>query len=232
MSATYQQDSRVSKDEVEKDQANKYYARGARVRLSAEQIRDQALRVTDLMSNKMYGPSVMPYQPDGIWRSPYDGRKWELSAGENKYRRAVYTYWKRTAPYPAMMTFDGVAREVCTARRIRTNTPLQALAGLNDEACLDMARQFARRLERLFPNNPKQQVTVVYERATGHAAEAPSLFTLTKLYDEALQKFSSSKENACEMAGGNIDKEDTAAAAALVVVINTILNLDEVITKN
>ncbi|MEO5595123.1 MAG: DUF1553 domain-containing protein [Chitinophagaceae bacterium] len=232
MSATYQQDSRVSKEETEKDQANKYYARGARVRLSAEQIRDQALSVTGLMSSKMYGPSVMPYQPDGIWRSPYDGRKWEPSKGENKYRRALYTYWKRTAPYPAMMTFDGVAREVCTARRIRTNTPLQALVGLNDEACLDMARKFALRLEKAFAKNPKQQITVVYERAAGHAIEAPALATLMKLYGTALEKFNGSAANACEMAGGYSDKEDTAATAALVVVINTILNLDEVITKN
>ena len=232
MSATYRQDSRVSKDESEKDQANKYYARGPRVRLSAEQIRDQALSVTGLMSDKMYGPSVMPYQPDGIWRSPYDGRKWELSIGENKYRRAVYTYWKRTAPYPAMMTFDGVAREVCTARRIRTNTPLQALAGLNDEGILDMARKFALRLQTLYPKNQQQQITVVYERATGHAIEPRALTTLMKLYDEALQKFNSNKSNACEMAGATINEGNTAATAALVVVINTVLNLDEVITKN
>ncbi|MFT3932882.1 MAG: DUF1553 domain-containing protein [Chitinophagaceae bacterium] len=232
MSATYQQDSKVSKEDLEKDQANKYYARGPRVRLSAEQLRDQALCVTDLMSNKMYGPSVMPYQPDGIWRSPYDGARWELSAGENKYRRAVYTYWKRTAPYPAMMTFDGVAREVCTARRIRTNTPLQALVGLNDEATLDMSRNFALKLEHLFPKDQKKQITVTYERATGHAIEAPALATLLKLYNEALQKFNGSKENACEMAGSYINDGNTAATAAMVVVINTILNLDEVITKN
>ncbi len=232
MSATYQQDSKVSKDDLDKDQANKYYARGPRVRLSAEQLRDQALSVTGLMSDKMYGPSVMPYQPDGIWRSPYDGLKWELSKGENKYRRAVYTYWKRTAPYPAMMTFDGVAREVCTARRIRTNTPLQALTGLNDEATLDMARKFALKLEELFPKNQQQQITVVYERATGHSIEAPALATLTRLYSEALNKFNNNKENACEMAGSYINDGNTAATAAMVVVINTVLNLDEVITKN
>jgi mono/diheme cytochrome c family protein len=232
MSATYRQDSKLSKEQLEKDQANKYYARGARVRLSAEQVRDQALCITGLMSEKMYGPSVMPYQPDGIWRSPYDGAKWEMSKGENKYRRALYTYWKRTAPYPAMMTFDGVAREVCTARRIRTNTPLQALVGLNDEASLDMARKFAGRLESAIVNNPGQQVTVVYERATGHSIENPALASLMKLYYLALQKFNADKNNACEMAGGYSNKDDTAATAALVVVINTVLNLDEVITKN
>ncbi|MEP6747523.1 MAG: DUF1553 domain-containing protein [Bacteroidota bacterium] len=232
MSATYQQDSKASKDQLDKDQFNKYYARGARVRLSAEQIRDQALNITGLMSNKMYGGSVMPYQPDGIWRSPYDGRTWDLSKGENRYRRAVYTYWKRTAPYPAMMTFDGVAREVCTARRIRTNTPLQALVGLNDEACLDMARKFALRLERAIPKNPQQQITVTYERATGHAIEAPALASLTKLYNVALQKFNAGKNDACKMADDGSIKDDTVATAALVVIINTVLNLDEVVTKN
>ena len=234
MSATYQQDSKVSKQELEKDQANKYYGRGARVRLSAEQIRDQALTVTGLLSEKMYGPSVMPYQPEGIWRSPYDGLTWQLSKGENKYRRAVYTYWKRTAPYPAMMTFDGVAREVCTARRIRTNTPLQALVGLNDEACLDMIRQFSSRLESAAPKNPKQQITIAYERATGHAIEAPALASLMNLYDLALQKYNTDKNgnDVCEMAGVHLSKEEMTTTAALVVVINAIMNLDEVITKN
>ena len=232
MSATYRQDSKLSAIELEKDQANKFYGRGARVRLSAEQLRDQALCVTGLLSEKMYGPSVMPYQPDGIWRSPYDGAKWQSSTGADKYRRAVYTYWKRTAPYPAMLTFDGVAREVCTARRIRTNTPLQALVGLNDEASLDMARQFARRLQRLMPGNPQRQVTVVYERAAGHAVEQPALAVLMNLYNLSLQQFRADKDKACEMAGGSSNTEDTAATAALAVVINTVLNLDEVVTKN
>jgi mono/diheme cytochrome c family protein len=232
MSATYQQDSKLSKEELEKDQPNKYYGRGPRVRLSAEQIRDQALCITGLLSEKMYGPSVMPYQPEGIWRSPYDGLTWNMSKGENKYRRALYTYWKRTAPYPSMMSFDGVAREVCTARRIRTNTPLQALVGLNDEAYLDMARQFALKLAASGTTTPQQQVTIAYEMATGHAIEAPALASLMKLYTLAIQKFNANKEGACEMAGGHSNKEDTAATAALVVVINTILNLDEVITKN
>jgi hypothetical protein len=232
LSATYQQDSRVSKEALEQDQANKYYSRGARVRLSAEQLRDQALVVSGLMSEKMYGPSVMPYQPEGIWRSPYDGRKWEMSAGADKYRRGVYTYWKRTAPYPSMITFDGVAREVCAPRRIRTNTPLQALTSLNDEACLDMARKLAARLQQAIPSSPQQQIKLVYERATGRAAGAPALATLLKLYTSAKEKFAGHASGACEMAGLDYGKDTTAATAALVVVINTVLNLDEVVTKN
>ena len=232
MSATYRQDSKLSKESLEKDQPNKYYERGPRVRLSAEQIRDQALWVTGMLSEKMYGASVMPYQPEGIWRSPYDGRTWQLSKGEDKYRRAVYTYWKRTAPYPSMMSFDGVAREVCTARRIRTNTPLQALVSLNDEAYLDMSRKMAARLQQLTTNSPQQQITLVYERAAAHAITAPTLSSLMKLYASALEQFNKNKNDACEMAGGMGSKEDMAATAALTVVINAILNLDEVITKN
>src|SRR6476660_4199602 len=130
----------------------------------------------------MYGPSVFPYQPKGIWLSPWNGADWVKSEGNEQYRRAVYTYWKRTAPYPSMMSFDGVAREVCTARRIRTNTPLQALVSLNDEAYLDMARKMAARLQRLTTNSPQQQITLVYERAAAHAITAPTLSSLMKLY--------------------------------------------------
>jgi hypothetical protein len=136
LSATYRQSSKVNEELLKKDPNNKFYARGARVRLSAEQLRDQSLAVSDLLSKKMYGPSVMPFQPDGIWRSPYNHDAWRISKGEDQFRRAIYTYWKRTAPYPSMITFDGGAREVCITRRIRTNTPLQALTTLNDSAYL------------------------------------------------------------------------------------------------
>jgi mono/diheme cytochrome c family protein len=148
MSATYQQDSKVQPQHLEKDAANKYYARGPRLRLSAEQIRDQHLQVSGKLSDKMYGPGVMPWQPEGIWLSPYNGSKWVKSEGEDQYRRAVYTYWKRSSPYPSMMNFDGAQRVVCNARRIRTNTPLQALVTLNDSVYLDLARHFAGRMER------------------------------------------------------------------------------------
>jgi hypothetical protein len=120
LSATYRQQSMFTKELLKKDPYNKLYARGPRVRLSAEQIRDQTLAVSTLLSPKMYGKSVMPYQPEGIWRSPYNGDAWKLSEGEDQYRRSLYTYFKRTAPYPSMLTFDGGAREVCIIRRIRT----------------------------------------------------------------------------------------------------------------
>ena len=231
LSATYRQDSRASDELLKKDDANKFYARGPRVRLSAEALRDQALCITGMLSEKMYGPSVMPEQPEGIWRSPYDGARWVTSHGPDKYRRALYTYWKRTAPYPAMMTFDGVAREVCTPRRIRTNTPLQALAGLNDEASLDMARQMAERLVAAMPGDANDQIKLVYERATGHVVPVPAMHTLLKLYDRAQRQFSASDAAACQLSGSVRDRKTMAEIASLVVVINTVLNLDEVVTK-
>jgi hypothetical protein len=232
MSATYQQDSKVSKELLEKDASNKWYARGPRVRLTAEQVRDQALVITGLLSEKMYGPGVMPYQPENIWQSPYSGANWEESWGENKYRRAVYTYWKRTAPYPSMITFDAVAREVCTARRIRTNTPLQALVTLNDEAYLDMARKMVYRMEDNFPDNKDLQIRTLYERATGHSIDNNSFNSLTNLYKKAFEKFNTDPAKSCEMAGSISKNQSTASTAAMVMVANAVLNLDEVVTKN
>ena len=116
MSATYRQDSKFSKESLEKDPFNKWYARGPRVRLSAEELRDQSLAVSGLLSKKMFGPSVYPYQPEGIWASPYDGNKWKKSEGDDQHRRALYTYWKRSSPYPSMITFDGTSQRSLHAK--------------------------------------------------------------------------------------------------------------------
>lgn len=145
LSATYRQDAKLTPEALEKDPSNRYLVRGPRVRLSAEQIRDQALAITGMMNSKMFGPPVMPYQPEGIWSSPYNGEKWVKSSENEQYRRAVYTFWKRTSPYPSMMAFDGVGREVCVSRRIRTNTPLQALVTLNDSVYVDLSAKLALR---------------------------------------------------------------------------------------
>jgi len=183
-----------------------------------------------LLSEKMFGPCVFPYQPNGIWLSPWNGADWQKSKGENQYRRALYTYWKRTAPYPSMMTFDGAAREVCTARRIRTNTPLQALVTLNDEAYLEMARHFAYRMQEA-GKNAERQISYGYKLALYKPISVSKLSVLKKLYDESLQKFRKDKDKTCEMIGMN-DQHNNPETAALVLVANAILNLDELITKN
>ena len=230
MSATYRQRSNVNDDLLQKDPYNKYYARGPRVRLSAEQVRDQALFVSGLISNKMYGPGVMPFQPEGIWNSPYSPAQWKLSKGEDQYRRGVYIYWKRTAAYPSMTTFDGTSREVCTARRIRTNTPLQALVTLNDSAYIEMARNFAYRLQKENRTDVNGQIKKGYQLATGHAITENDLSILMNLYRNALDKFEKDENKTCEMIGVN-DEHNNPETAALVVVCNAILNLDEVVTK-
>ena len=147
MSATYRQDSKITPELLQKDPYNKYYARGARVRLSAEQVRDQALCISGELWIRCMDPVYIPGNrkesgsPHGTVRTGSKVR------AEQQYRRALYTYWKRSAAYPSMITFDGISREVCTVRRIRTNTPLQALTTLNDSAYIDMARHFAHRMQ-------------------------------------------------------------------------------------
>ncbi|MDX2046069.1 MAG: DUF1553 domain-containing protein [Chitinophagaceae bacterium] len=231
MSATYRQDSKVTPEHLQKDASNSFYARMTRVRLSAEQLRDQALVVSGAINYKMYGPGVMPYQPQGIWVSPYSNRKWEISTGGDQYRRAIYTFWKRTSPYPSMITFDGVAREVCTARRIRTNTPLQALVTLNDSAYLNASRYFAYRIKKEAGNDVKKQISKGYELAVGKSINAEKYSILEKLYREALEKFRKDKDKTCEMIGIQ-NEHNNPETAALVVVTNAIFNLDEFITKN
>lgn len=229
-SATYRQDSKVNDELLKKDPYNKLYARGPRIRLSAEQLRDQSLAVSNLLSKKMYGKPVMPFQPEGIWLSPYNGAVWQLSEGEDQYRRAVYTYWKRTAPYPSMITFDGGARAVCVTRRIRTNTPLQALTTLNDSSYLIMARHFAYRMQELGGKKTTAQIQKGYEAMMYKPISATKLNTLIELYNKSITTFKTDKEAACEMIGVD-DKHNNPETAALVVVANAMLNLDEWMNK-
>ena len=229
-SATYRQDSKTNDELNNKDPYNKFYARGPRVRLSAEQLRDQGLAVSNLLSKKMYGKSVMPFQPDGIWRSPYNHTKWMLSSGEDQNRRAVYTYWKRSAPYPSMISFDGGSREVCITKRIRTNTPLQALTSLNDSTYIVMARHFAFRMQELGGNTIQKQIQKGYEAMMYRNISATKLNALVELYNKSIAKFKNDKDAVCEMMGAMF-KNNNAETAALVVVANAMLNLDEWVNK-
>lgn len=230
LSATYRQDSKISPKMAEKDPENKYYARSPRVRLSAEQLRDQALAISGLLSEKMYGPSVMPYQPDGIWNNPWSGEYWVNATGEDQYRRALYTYLKRTAPYPSMISFDGTPRTSCTPRRIRTNTPLQALVTLNDSAYFVMARGLASEAKKQ-ATEPGTQIAYAYHQALYRKPTPAMLQSLEKLYAVSLQKFKADSFGTCEVIGVQ-DHSTTPEMAALVIVCNAIMNLDELVTKN
>ncbi len=231
MSATYRQTSKTNEQLLLKDPNNKFYARGPRIRLSAEQLRDQSLAVSDLLSGKMYGKSVMPFQPDGIWRSPYNGDQWVMSSGEDQNRRALYTYWKRTAPYPTMITYDGGAREVCVTRRIRTNTPLQALTTLNDSAYFVMARSFAFKMEKLNAKDVQQQISKGYESMFFKPITENRLRALTELYTTSITRFKKDEKATQEIMGVN-DMQPKPETAALVMVANAMLNLDEWVNKN
>lgn len=229
LSATYQQTSTVTPRSYRLDPNNRLLARAPRKRLSAEQVRDQALAVSGLLSDKMYGTSVMPPQPPGIWNNPYSGARWTTSTGDDRYRRAVYTYQKRTAPYPAMITFDGPSREFCVSRRIATNTPLQALVTLNDEVYVEAAHALAQRMQDAHPGDLDAQLQAGYRMALFAYPSSQILTELRAVYQDAYEAFADESPTGFVFAA-----EDTADQhlPALAVVANVILNLDAFITPN
>jgi hypothetical protein len=235
ISATYRQDSRITDELQTKDPTNRWLARMPRVRLSAEQVRDQALAISGLLSDKMNGPSVMPSQPDGLWNNPYSGMKWVESEGEDRYRRSLYTFHRRTSPYPSMMTFDGSSREVCSVRRIQTNTPLQALVTLNDPVFVECAVNLAKRSSSKY-KTPEQQIDGVYEFALNRKLSEAKKVALLNLYKEAKKEFISCDSCSQKLTAFLPEKPDNYREnknniAALAVVANTVMNLDEFIMK-
>jgi hypothetical protein len=224
LSATYRQDA-VSRPELfEMDPRNRLLARGPRTRLTAEMVRDQALAVCGLLSSKMYGPPVMPPQPKGIWRSAYNSGKWETSKGEDQHRRALYTFCKRTSGYPSFMMFDATSREVCTARRITTSTPLQALVTLNDPVYMECAQALATRMVTEVPGDPAKRIAHGWKLALGREPAPQDLDDLTRLYDSTLERYQRNSDSAARLAA-------SPEEAALSVVANSILNLDAFLTK-
>ncbi|SDF13743.1 Planctomycete cytochrome C [Pricia antarctica] len=226
MSGTYRQSSKNSPELYQIDPNNELFARGPRRRLSAEQIRDQALAVSGLLSDKMYGPGVMPPQPDGVWQSVYSNESWVESEGEDRYRRAVYTYLKRTSPYPSFVTFDAGSREVCTIRRTVTNTPLQALVTLNDPVYLEASYNLAK---FMYGPDVEKGISKGYEKATYSKITPEKLEALKELYEESLLEFDNG-----ESLGSNfftLAEQPTPQQAALTVVANAIMNLDEFLSK-
>jgi len=230
-SATYRQSSKTTEALIEKDPNNVLLARQSRVRLSGEVLRDQALAVSAVLNKKMYGKSVMPWQPEGIWLSPYNDEKWVTAKDSNQFRRAVYTYWKRTAPYPSMMNFDGASREVCITRRIRTNTPLQALNSLNDSAFLVLAKQFAFNMQKAGVGNATKQISIGYERMMYKPITDAKMKSLIGLYDTALKKYTTDRTAAAKIIGTE-GEDATAETAAMIVVANAMMNLDEWVNRN
>ncbi len=234
-SATYRQSSKVGPDQLEKDPDNRWLARGPRVRLSAESIRDQALFVSGLLSDKMYGASVNPPQPEMGLNAAFGGKiDWKTSEGEDRYRRGLYTTWRRSNPYPSMATFDAPNREVCILKRDRSNTPLQALVTLNDPAFVETAQALARRMTEA-ATHPQGRVEYGFRKCLTRPPTEVEKRELLKLYTEAYAAYVDQPDEARLMIekplGNAPEGADVRELAAWSVVANVLLNLDETLMK-
>ena len=218
---TYKQSAKSDLERSEKDPYNDLFSRGPRTRLSAEQIRDQALVVSGLLSSKMYGPPVMPKQPSGIWETPYNDESWKESKGEDKYRRAIYTFIKRSAIYPSLVQFDMAARSVCESRRLATNTPLQALVTLNDPSFIEAAVALANRMKKEGGVTLPDQINYAYSLGMSDIISNEKSAVLENLYKETIKELSSE----------SMSYEGEEQDLALTTVANAILNLDEMLNK-
>jgi hypothetical protein len=235
-SATYRQSSRVTPELLERDPENHLFARGPRFRTSAETIRDQALVASGLLSAKMYGPSVRPPRPKlGLTAAFGGGTDWDASPGDDKYRRALYTEWRRTTPYPSMLTFDAPNRNVCTIARPRTNTPLQALVTLNDPVYIEAAQALARKMVKEGGATPEARVQYGFRLALTRPPLPAETKRLVQLYQKARDDFAKNPKEAQQMATEPLGPlpagMEPVELAAWTLVGNVMLNLDEVFAK-
>ena len=233
MSATYRQSSTATPALAERDPDNRLLARGPRFRMDAEMVRDTVLAASGLLSLKIGGPSVFPPQPDGIWDIPYSDEQWKTSEGEDRYRRGLYVFIRRSAPYPSFLTFDATSRERCTVRRVRTNTPLQALTTLNDDAYFEAAKALAARtLRDSQANDVAGRATYAFGLALTRTPEPQELDRIAASYARQLDRFKKDSDAAAEtIAGYAVEGIDPAEQAAWTLVANALLNLDEIFTK-
>ena len=237
-SAAYRQSARVTPEILEKDPENRLLSRAPRIRLPAEAMRDQALAISGLLAEKLGGPSVRPYMPPAVWdeTSVYgDMRGYKQDTGDSLYRRTLYTIWKRTAAPPTMLLFDSPNREICTVKRSRTNTPLQALVLLNETTYVEAARHLAERMLKEGGATPAERIAWAFERATARKPDAFELRRLTSHFDARLATFMQDAEAAAKLIAQGASKPDAtldpAQLAACTVTANVILNLDEVVTR-
>ena len=238
MSSTYRQSNRFTAAHLASDPKNRLLARGPRFRLEAEMVRDQALVTSGLRSEKMFGPSVFPPQPAGLWRAAFNGeRQWKTSEGDDRYRRGIYTFLRRSVPYPSMITFDAPNREICSVRRIRTNTPLQAFVTLNDPAYVEIAQALARRIIREGGSNTDSRIRHGLKLCLLRAPAPEQVAAIGKLYASELAHYQNAATGAKALATdpfGPLAKDfpaSEAEAAAWTVVANVLLNLDAMMMK-
>ncbi|HUQ91515.1 MAG TPA: PSD1 and planctomycete cytochrome C domain-containing protein [Bryobacteraceae bacterium] len=232
-SATYRQASAVSPPLLERDPYNRLLARGPRFRMEAEMIRDMTLASGGLLNAKVGGPSVFPHQPEGIWNLPYNDDSWVESQRGDQYRRGLYTYVRRTSPYPSMLTFDAPSREFCTVRRVRTNTPLQGLTALNDPAFFDAAKALATRVLKEAKPDARSRAEHGFRICVARKPSPTELDRLISWVEREKQAFESRTGDAAKLAHSRpADVPATDAEfAAWAVLSNILLNLDETLTK-
>ena len=234
-SATYQQSSRASKELLERDPENRLLARGPKTRLLAEEIRDGALAASGLLVTNIGGPSVKVYQPEGLWEQSGTGAKFTQDHGTNLYRRSLYTFWKRTSPPPNMVTFDALTREVCTAKRETTATPLQALVLLNDPQFIEAARVLGEKLLKEFPNDVNARAQVAFKKLIGRAPDETETKILAQIFAEQRDLFAKDEAAAKKLLATGESKFDetlpSADFAATTLMVNAIMNFDEFIVE-
>jgi len=235
-SATYRQSGEANLKLLTRDPENRLLTRGPKHRLTAEQIRDEALAASGLLNAKLGGPSVKPYQPKGVWEESGTGKTYTQDKGDNLYRRSLYTFWRRTAPPPSMLNFDATSREVCTAKRETTATPLQALVLLNDPQYIEAARILAERLVHEYPNEVNPRIVQSFRLLLGREPERREVKILGQLYEEQLSYFAASTEAPEKyLATGERPRDRSLPApslAATAALINALMNHDEFVRKH
>jgi len=229
----------VSAELLERDPHNRLLARGARRRLDGEAVRDVALAIAGLLSDRVGGPSVYPPQPEGTWAMTYSNEHWETSGGADRWRRGLYTFWRRTAPYPTFALFDAPSRELACARRSRTNTPLQALALLNDPVFVEAAAGLGRRMIAVDRREGAEAaLSHGFRLCVARAPTDAELDLLLRYYAEELLRFEGDGDAARRLAAAaNIPGREPVDAppmriATFTAVASVLLNLDETITRN
>lgn len=238
MSATYQQSSAVTPEQLSRDPDNQYLARAPRLRLTAEMLRDQALAVSGLLNEEVGGPSVKPYQPEGLWKETTGGgggslASYQVDSGNQVYRRGLYTFWKRTMPPPSMMTFDAASRDLCTVQRQQTSTPLQALVLLNDPQIVEASRALAQQAIDLDLGGTDQVIEHMFFRITSRTPSEDEIDLLTEYFESEKSHFSEDPDRAktyLEIGRYEVP-EFSVDLAAYALVANAILNLDEAVTR-
>jgi hypothetical protein len=235
-SATYRQQSKAPAELLEADPENKLLGRGPRFRLNGQALRDQALAASGLLVPKVGGPSVMPYQPEGLWEEvSAKGFKYVVAKNEDLYRRSFYTFWRRTVPPPSMMNFDNAGREVCTVNVARTNTPLQAMNLLNDPTFVEAARVLAERMMKEGGDYLGLRVNYGYKLVMGRQPNPEVRGLLLRGYHDYMVTFREDPSAAEALINHGQSKPDPSLdpveLAAGAMVASVILNLDEAVTK-